>query len=81
MAAPNFYDDNRKAGELLREHRQLDTLLKSWTEYGSRTSRCANKQELAESGDAEMAALPRCARRCRNASKVWKPPCSAPFAA
>jgi peptide chain release factor 1 len=57
MAAPNFYDDNRKAGELLREHRQLDTLLKSWAEYQHVTQQVTDNQELAKSGDEELAAL------------------------
>jgi peptide chain release factor 1 len=57
MAAPNFYDDNRKAGELLREHRQLDSLLKSWDEYRRVEQQIADNQELAKSDDEEMAAL------------------------
>jgi len=57
MAAPNFYDDNRKAGELLREHRQLDSLLKSWAEYQRVEQQIADNQELAKSDDQEMAAL------------------------
>ncbi|HEY2573438.1 MAG TPA: PCRF domain-containing protein, partial [Verrucomicrobiaceae bacterium] len=57
MAQPNFYDDNRKAGELLREHRQLDTLTKSWDEYLRIQQQTADNQELMKSGDAELAAL------------------------
>jgi len=57
MAQPNFYDDNRKAGELLREHRQLETLTKSWDEYERTRQQIADNQELAKSGDAELAAL------------------------
>jgi peptide chain release factor 1 len=57
MAAPNFYDDNRKAGELLREHRQLDTLLKSWSEYQRVEGQIKDNEELVKSDDEEMAAL------------------------
>ena len=57
MAQPNFYDDNRKAGELLREHRQLDTLTKSWDDYQRTQQQIADNQDLMKSGDAELAAL------------------------
>jgi peptide chain release factor 1 len=57
MASPNFYDDNRKAGELLREHRQLDTLTKSWAEYERVQQQIADNQDLVKSGDVELAAL------------------------
>jgi peptide chain release factor 1 len=57
MSEPNFYDDNRKAGELLREHRQLETLTKSWDEYRRVEQQIADNQDLIKSGDEELAAL------------------------
>lgn len=57
MAQPNFYDDNRKAGELLREHRRLETLTQSWDEFQRTRQQIADNQELAKSGDPELAAL------------------------
>lgn len=57
MAAPNFYDDSRKAGEQLREHRHLDSLLKSWAEYQHVQQQIKDNQELVKGTDEEMAAL------------------------
>nr|WP_256200265.1 PCRF domain-containing protein [Verrucomicrobium spinosum] len=57
MGHPNFYDDNRKAGDLLREHRSLEALVKAWSEYQRTEQQIADNQELAKSGDAELAAL------------------------
>ena len=38
MGRPNFYDDNRRAGELLREHRGLQTLAKAWAPRSARAA-------------------------------------------
>jgi peptide chain release factor 1 len=57
MGRPNFYDDNRRAGELLREHRGLQTLAKSWDEYQRVLQQMADNQDLMKSGDAELAAM------------------------
>ena len=57
MARDDFYNDNRKAGELLREHRQLNTLTKSWDDYCRVGQQIADNTELAKSGDEELAAL------------------------
>lgn len=57
MARPDFYDDNRKAGELLREHRGLQTLLESWTSHQRVLQQIADNQDLMKSGDAELAAM------------------------
>jgi len=57
MASPNFYDDNKKAGEMLREHRQLETLTKTWDEYRRTEQQIADNQDLVKSGDEELAAL------------------------
>jgi peptide chain release factor 1 len=57
MAEPDFYDDNRKAADLLREHRQIETLTKSWDEFKRTARQIADNQELAKSGDEELAAL------------------------
>ncbi len=57
MGRPDFYDDNRKAGELLREHRGLQTLIQSWDAYQKAQQQIADNQELMRSGDAELAAM------------------------
>ncbi|QIF00169.1 peptide chain release factor 1 [Roseimicrobium sp. ORNL1] len=57
MGQPDFYDDNRKAGEFLREHRGLETLIKSWDEYQRVTQQIADNTDLIKSGDVELAAM------------------------
>lgn len=59
IGRPNFYDDAKKAGELLREHRALDKLLKSWAAYQKAQNELVENREMAKSTDdrdlAEMA--------------------------
>jgi peptide chain release factor 1 len=57
MSQSDFYDDNRKAGELLREHRQLGLLTKSWEEYLQIQKQIADNQELMKADDADFAAM------------------------
>ena len=57
MGRTDFYDDNRKAGEMLREHRQLQGLTKSWDEYQRVQQQIADNQDLMKSGDAELAEM------------------------
>jgi peptide chain release factor 1 len=57
MGQPDFYDDNRRAGEFLREHRSLETLTKSWDEYQRVLQQIADNSDLMKSGDAELAAM------------------------
>jgi peptide chain release factor 1 len=33
IGRPNFYDDAKKAGEMLREHRSLQNLLTHWDAF------------------------------------------------
>jgi peptide chain release factor 1 len=57
MGRPNFYDDNRRAGEMLREHRGLQTLAKAWDEYQRVLQQITDNQELIKGSDAELAAM------------------------
>jgi len=57
MGKSDFYDDNRKAGELLREHRQLSLLTKSWEEFQHLQQQIADNQELMKTDDAELSAM------------------------
>ncbi len=57
MSSPDFYDDSRKAGNLLREHRQIETLARTWEEFQRTKGQIADNQELVKSGDEELAAL------------------------
>lgn len=60
IGRPNFYDDAKKAGEMLREHRALQSLLKHWDDYQKTQTELAENREMAKSQDdkelAEMAA-------------------------
>jgi peptide chain release factor 1 len=57
MGRQDFYDDSRKAGEMLREHRGLQTLIQVWDSYHRVQQQIADNQELMKSGDAELAAM------------------------
>jgi peptide chain release factor 1 len=57
MGSPDFYDDNRKAGDALREHRALEVLIKSWNDYQHIVQQIADNGDLIKSGDAELAAM------------------------
>ena len=57
MSNPNFFDDAKKAGELMREHRQLQKLSTDWAAYQKVISELAESREMAKGTDelAEMA--------------------------
>lgn len=57
MGHPGFFDDPKKAGELTREHRQLDTLLKNWDLYQKQITELADSREMSTCGDPELEAL------------------------
>ena len=57
MGRQDFYDDSRKAGEMLREHRGLQTLIQAWDLYHRLQLQIADNQDLTRSGDAELAAM------------------------
>ena len=57
MSNPNFFDDAKKAGELMREHRNLQKLTKDWDTYRKVAQELEENRELAKGNDelAEMA--------------------------
>jgi len=57
MSNPNFFDDAKKAGELMREHRSLQKLVKDWDDYSKVRTELAENREMAKGNDelAEMA--------------------------
>ncbi len=57
MARPDFYEDNRKASDLLREHRGLHTLLEAWNAFQKVQQQIVDNQDLMKSGDAELAEM------------------------
>ncbi|WP_395739393.1 peptide chain release factor 1 [Prosthecobacter sp.] len=60
IGRPNFYDDAKKAGEMLREHRSLQNLLTSWDAFEKTQAELAENKVMAKSQEdkefAEMAA-------------------------
>jgi len=60
IGRPNFYDDAKKAGDLLREHRSLQNLLTHWDAFEKAQVELAENRVMAKSQDdkefAEMAA-------------------------
>ncbi len=55
MGSPDFYEDNKRAGDFLREHRNLQKLTRSWDEYVQVEKQIADNEDLMKSGDAELA--------------------------
>ena len=60
IGRPNFYDDAKKAGDMLREHRSLQNLLTSWDSFEKTQVELAENRVVAKSQEdkefAEMAA-------------------------
>ncbi len=60
IGRPNFYDDAKRASDMLREHRSLDNLLQNWAAYEKAQAELAENREMAKSQEdrefAEMAA-------------------------
>ena len=60
IGRPNFFDDPKKAGDLLREHRSLQKLLTDWAAFEKAQTELAENRDMAKSMDdreiAEMAA-------------------------
>ena len=60
IGRPNFFDDPKKAGDLLREHRSLQKLLTDWAAFEKTQTELAENRDMAKSMDdreiAEMAA-------------------------
>ena len=53
----NFFDDAKKAGELMREHRTLQKLLADWDAYEKAQRELAENRDMAKGGDAELAEM------------------------
>jgi peptide chain release factor 1 len=57
MGDQNFFDDAKKAGELMREHRTLQKLLADWDAYEKAQRELAENRDMAKGGDAELAEM------------------------
>lgn len=55
MGRPDFYEDSKRAGQFLREHRSLQKLTKSWDQYVQVEKQIADNEDLMKSGDVELA--------------------------
>ena len=69
ISAPDFFADQKRAGESTREHARTRKLLASWDEWEAVGRELAGSAELSKSDDAEMAAmateeLPALEKRC-----------------
>ncbi len=54
---PNLFDDQKRATEILREHRKLQQTLELWDTLQSTEKQLEENQELARSDDPEMAEM------------------------
>jgi peptide chain release factor 1 len=59
IAAPGFFSDAKRAGEMTREHAQIRKLLAAWEAWEAAGRELEGSTELAKSDDAEMAAMAR----------------------
>jgi peptide chain release factor 1 len=59
IAAPGFFNDAKRAGELTREHAQIRKLLAAWEAWEAAGRELEGSTELAKSDDAEMAEMAR----------------------
>lgn len=57
VAAPGFYDDPKKAGELMKEHGRLKRLLDDWETYTTTARNLEESRGLANGDDAELAEM------------------------
>jgi peptide chain release factor 1 len=57
VAAPDLFNDPKRAQEVLREHAQLRSLLEKCAAFDKATRELKENQELAAGSDAEMAEL------------------------
>ncbi len=57
IAAPDFFNDQKKAGEFTREHARIRKLLATWDEWEAVGRELESSIELSKGDDAEMAAM------------------------
>lgn len=57
ISIPNFFNDQKAAAEVMREHRSLKKLMDLWDEVEATRRDLEDNRELAKDDDAEMAAM------------------------
>ncbi len=59
IAAPDFFNDQKRASELMREHRRVQELMQDWDQLLKCRRELEDNQELSKSDDEEMAEMAR----------------------
>ena len=59
MGQPGFFDDAKKAGEMTREHRRLESLLRDWDAYQKQLIELEDGKEMLSCGDSDLEAMAR----------------------
>ncbi|MDQ6656588.1 MAG: peptide chain release factor 1 [Verrucomicrobiota bacterium] len=59
IGEPAFYDNRKRASEIMREHRALKQMIELWDELAGTGRQLADNRELASADDAEMAEMAR----------------------
>ena len=57
IAEPDFFNDQKRASETMREHRRLKELMETWDSLNATEQQLADNQELAKTDDPELAEL------------------------
>src|SRR5437762_4469164 len=57
IADPKLFDNRKRAGEIMREHAGIKTVLAKWEELENARRQLDDKRELATSRDVEIAAM------------------------
>lgn len=59
MADPSFFNDPKKAGEIVREHRRIKSTLEIWERLESAKRQLEENEELSKGEDADLAEMAR----------------------
>lgn len=57
MSEPDFFNDQKKSADTMREHRQLKKLLDLWQDFQNVKSDIEGNEELVRSGDPDFVAM------------------------
>src|SRR5436189_6186690 len=57
MADPRFFENRKRAGEIMREHANIKEMIARWDELESARRQLDDNRELATSRDVEIAAM------------------------
>src|SRR5438128_11392175 len=57
IADPKLFDNRKRAGEIMREHASIKSMLAKWDELETARKQLDDNRELASSRDVEIAAM------------------------